>query len=325
MQIQDVQKEIRRAFSGFEYRFKGNGMVLSRFAGCARYIGIAFVAIVILLVIYRLLVLPWMNTWGATAEEIRAPLPGDELVANPVAQTTQAVTIRARPEQIYPWLLQLGVDRGGMYSYDWIENLFGLNVHTIDYIDPQYQNVQPGDFWGFTPKSSGDGPGVWVIKLDPNRAVIGCFGMRSTPPAPCTGTWQLILQSQSDGTTRLILRARTDAASPMTGVMGTVFDPITFIMQRGMLLGFRDRIQAASQSQPDTPPSMVPPVLSWSEAKQMILDGKVKQVMQAHSLQVTLTLNDGSICTTIEPQIDEVMRVVKECGARCQDVLLVTE
>lgn len=276
--------------------------------------------------LYRLFVLLWINTWGATAEEIRGALPGDELVANPVVETTQAVTIRATPEQIYPWLLQLGVDRGGMYSYDWIENLLGLNVHTIDYLDPQYQNPKPGDFWGFTPKSSGDGPGVYVIKLDPNRAVLGCFGMRSVSPDPCTGTWQLFLQSQSNRTTRLILRARTAAASPMTGVLGAIFDPITFIMQRGMLLGFRDRIEAANQSQTiNTPPAKAPASISWSEAKQMILDDKVKQVEQAHSLQVSLTLADGSRHTTIEPQIDDVIRVIKECGERCKNIAIATE
>lgn len=222
-------------------------MSSSKRAGCLRTTGIIVAVLIIAFFVYRLLVLPWMNTWGATAEEIRATLPGDELVAHPVAQTTQAVTIRAQPEQIYPWLLQLGVDRGGMYSYDWLENLVGLNVHTVDRIAPEYQNAKPGDFWGFTPKESGDGPGVYVVKLDANRAVLGCFGMRRVSPIPCTGTWQLVLQPQSDGMTRLILRARTDAASPMTGIFGAIFDPITFTMQRGMLLGFRDRIEAANQ------------------------------------------------------------------------------
>ncbi len=221
----------------------------SKRAGCLRTVSIVVAILIIAFVLYRLFVLPWMNTWGATAEEIRASLPGDELVANPVSQTTQAVTIRAKPEQIYPWLLQIGVDRGGMYSYDWLENLMGLNVRTIDRIVPELQNVQSGDFWRFTPKNYGppDGPGVFVVKLEPNRAVMGCFGVQSAPPPPCSGTWQLVLQPQSDGTTRLILRARTDAASPMTGIFGAIFDPITFVMQRGMLLGFRDRIQAANR------------------------------------------------------------------------------
>ena len=215
--------------------------------GCLKIFGIVVAVLVVAFIVYRLFVLPWMNTWGATAQEIIAALPGDEIVPNPIVQTTQVVTIRATPAQIYPWLLQLAVDRGGMYSYDSIENLLGLNVYTIDYIDPKYQTVKPDDFWGFTPKESGDGPGVWVVKLDPNRAVTGCFGMRSVQPTPCTGTWQLVLQPSNDGTTRLILRSRTDAASPMTGIFGAIFDPITFIMQRGMLLGFRDRIEIANK------------------------------------------------------------------------------
>ncbi len=293
-------------------------------AGCLRTLGAIIVVLIVLFVAYRLFALPWMNTWGATAQEIGATLPGDELVLNPVAQTTQAVTIRATPEQIYPWLLQLGVDRGGMYSYDALENLFGLNVHTVDRIVPEYQNVKPGDFWGFTPKASGDGPGVYVAKLDPNRAVLGCFGMRSSSPSPCTGTWQLVLQAQSDGTTRLILRARTDAASPMTGVVGAVFDPITFVMQRGMLLGFRDRIEAASQSQVPNLSSPLP-AITWLKARQLILDGQAKQVMQWHSLQVTLTLADGTTWVTVEPQLDEVFKLIRECGDRCKNMMVGTE
>jgi hypothetical protein len=219
----------------------------NRFGGCLRTLGIAIAALIIPFGAYRLFVLPWMNTWGATEPEMHATHPGDEFVPNPASQTTQAITIHAKPEQIYPWLLQIGVDRGGMYSYDWLENLMGLNVHTIDRIVPELQIATPGDFWRFTPKDFflPDGPGVFVMKLEPARAIVGCFGAHSAPPPPCSGTWQLILQPQSDGTTRLLLRTRTEAASPMTGVFGAVFDPITFVMQRGMLIGFRDRIEAA--------------------------------------------------------------------------------
>ncbi len=311
----------------------------ARRTGCLRSIGIVLIALVVLGAVYFLAVVPWMYTWGATADEVRAALPGDDLVPNPVSQTTQAVTIHAAPVQIYPWLMQIGVDRGGMYSYDWLENLMGLNVHTIDRIVPELQNVKPGDFWRFTPKDYfiKDGPGVFVIRLEPERAMVGCFGSPSAPPPPCTGTWQLVLQSQGDGTTRLILRTRTDAASPMTGIFGAIFDPITFVMGRGMLLGFRDRVEAHRDSpppanitpvpvlQPTGAPNPVPASLTWSEAKQLILDGKVTQVVQAHSLVVTLTLADGSTRTTVEPQIDEVFRVVRECGERCKNIAMITE
>jgi hypothetical protein len=174
-------------------------------------------------------------------------LPGDELVPNPTTQTTMAVTIRATPDQVYPWLLQLGVDRGGMYSYDWLENLFGLNVHTIDHIVPGLQNVKPGDFFRFTPKDFAlpNGPGLYVTELNPPQILLGCFGLSSFQPTPCTQTWQFVLTAQGDGTTRLVLRSRTDAGSAFSAQMSKLFDTIALTMQRGMLLGFRDRIQAA--------------------------------------------------------------------------------
>lgn len=214
----------------------------------ARNLVIVLAILALGIVLYFDVAWQWMAAWGATSQEITATLAGDELVPNPERVTTQAVTIRATPEQIYPWLLQLGVDRGGMYSYDELENLFGLDVYTIDHIDAKFQNVRAGDFWGFTPKnySMQDGPGVFVTRLEPNRAVVGCFGVASQAPPPCTGTWQLVIKPQSDGTSRLILRSRTSPDSPMSGWFGRVFDGVTFIMQRGMLLGFRDRIQAAN-------------------------------------------------------------------------------
>lgn len=217
-----------------------------------RNLAIGFAVFVLAIALYFTIGWNWMATWGATPQEISAPLPGDELVPVLDRQTTQAVTIRAAPAQIYPWLLQIGVDRGGMYSYDDLENLFGLNVHTLNRIDPELQQVKVGDFWRFTPKDSAmaDGPGVYVMQLDPRRGVVGCFGVASAPPPPCTGTWQLIMQPGANGTTRLILRSRTAPESPMSGALGKVFDVVTFVMQRGMLLGFRDRIEAAAAPTP---------------------------------------------------------------------------
>lgn len=92
-----------------------------------------------------------------------------------------------------------------------------------------------------------DGPGIFVMQLQPYRAVIGCMGMASKPPPPCQVTFQLVLEPQGDGTTRLILRTRTSPDSPLRGWFGKGFDAIAFIMQRGMLLGFRDRIEATNR------------------------------------------------------------------------------
>jgi hypothetical protein len=72
---------------------------------------------------------------------MKADLPGDDIVPGANLRTTKAIIIQVPAEAIYPWLLQIGVDRGGMYSYDWLENLFGLKVHTADRIVPEYQQA----------------------------------------------------------------------------------------------------------------------------------------------------------------------------------------
>lgn len=189
--------------------------------------------------IYLLVFWPWMSTWGATSAELEKSLPGDNLVPDATMQTTKGLTVNARPEEIYPWLLQIGVDRGGMYSYDWLENLFGLNVHTVDTIVPEYQNAQVGDFWRFTPQDYvlNPGPGLWVKELQTDAAVLLCFGIEDKPDEACIDTWQFVLEPQADGTTRLLLRSRMAMESELP-IKLTYF--VQFIMERKMLLGIRE-------------------------------------------------------------------------------------
>jgi hypothetical protein len=185
---------------------------------------------------------PWMSRWGATEEEMARPLPGDDLVPEPTIQTTKGVTVRAAPAEIYPWLLQLGVDRGGMYSYDRLENLFGLDVHTVDTIVPAYQNPRPGDFWRFTPADYliQPGPGLWVRELRKNEAVLLCFGLEDAPEEACTNSWQFILEPRADGTTRLLLRSRM-AVERALPIKLSYF--VQFIMERKMLLEIGHRAE----------------------------------------------------------------------------------
>lgn len=90
---------------------------------------------------YPLLWREWCLTWGATEEEARATLPGDDLLLQPDLLTSRAITVAAPPSRIWPWLVQMGSERGGAYTYDWIENLFGLNMHSADEILPQFQDL----------------------------------------------------------------------------------------------------------------------------------------------------------------------------------------
>lgn len=193
-------------------------------------------------IVYLLFLWPWMRTWGATKAEVNATLPGDDIVPAANLRTTKGITIQAPPEAIYPWLLQIGVDRGGMYSYDWLENLFGLNVRTADRILPEYQNAQAGDFWRFTPKDYilNPGPGLYVRQLVANEAVLLCFGLESKPDEACFDTWQFVLAPQPDGSTRLLLRSNM-AMEQELPIKLTYF--IQFIMERKMLLTLRERAE----------------------------------------------------------------------------------
>src|SRR5213082_3723487 len=87
----------------------------------------------------------WCLTWGARPDEVSRELPGDELPPGAGIVATRAITIDAPPAAIWPWLVQMGSGRGGAYTYDWIENLFGLGMHSADEILPQFQGLKLGD------------------------------------------------------------------------------------------------------------------------------------------------------------------------------------
>jgi hypothetical protein len=96
-------------------------------------------------VAYIVLARPRHLRWGATDAESDGPLPGDDLIASPDLTATRAIAVRAAAEQIWPWIAQLGQGRGGFYSYDFLENLFGCDIHSADRIVREWQDVQIGD------------------------------------------------------------------------------------------------------------------------------------------------------------------------------------
>src|SRR5690242_10440737 len=94
---------------------------------------------------YALVFRPWHLRWGATDEETTETLPGDALVPHPKSQATHAITIHAPVAEVWPWLVQVGQDKGGFYSYTWLENLVGCQMRNADRIVPQFQQLQVGD------------------------------------------------------------------------------------------------------------------------------------------------------------------------------------
>src|SRR5690348_2899299 len=120
-------------------------------------------------------------TWGASAIEVCREMPGDALLPGARLVSTRAVTVDAWPSAVWPWLVQMGPGRGGAYTYDWIENLFGLNMHSADRIRPELQHLVVGDVLPLGPK----GPGMRVEILGPERVL----AFRST-----AGDWVWIFQ-----------------------------------------------------------------------------------------------------------------------------------
>lgn len=234
----------------------------------------ALLALIAAGVILALGIWPWIIRWGATDEEMDASLPGDDFVPEISTQTTKALTIRAAPEHIYPWLLQLGVDRGGMYSYTWIENLMGLHVTNTQEIMPAYQDVQVGDFLRFVPPDfpAQPGPGLYVMDMLPNEAFILCFTIEGESVESCPATWQFVLRPRADGTTRLILRNRITAGESWQNTrLGRLFLFPTFVMERKMLLTIKERAEALAADAVRGPAGM--PRLNGSAGTPAIMPG----------------------------------------------------
>jgi hypothetical protein len=192
---------------------------------------------------YGLALRPWFLAWGATDEEVRGPWPGDEMTPDAICQATRAVTIFASADEIWPWLAQIGQDRGGFYSYTWLENLFGARMRNADRLLPDLEDRKVGDTVWMTPKEKYGGKGCMKIAaLERGRSMVlvppdEYEGVLRTGRAP-GGCWTFILHPLGKGVTRLILRSRgAENESIPARIFGRLaFDPAHFIMERKMML-----------------------------------------------------------------------------------------
>jgi len=185
---------------------------------------------------------PWHSQWGATDEETSTKLPGDELIPSAAYQATLGVTVSAPPEQIWPWLVQMGADRGGLYSYSWFESLMNCTMHNANQVIPEFQNPQIGDLVRMCPGEFGPSPHE-IADIQPNRAFI--FGGRDDSGAHWKSTWQFVLVSQDANHTRLLLRLRSADYSSFSAAL----EPAFFLMERRRLQGIQER--AEGQLQPE--------------------------------------------------------------------------
>jgi uncharacterized protein YndB with AHSA1/START domain len=198
--------------------------------------------VTVLTVMHRLLV-SFGRRWGAMAHELAEPLPGDDLVPDADGQATMAIAIDAPPEQVWPWLVQMGVDRAGLYSLLWVENgILHLGVENADRIVPEWQALKVGDTVAFTPEGyPGGRHGPTVTAIEPNRALVLNMGGE---PSASVGSWQFVLEPEEPGTTRLLMRSRSSAHRPVgLKVFDTVVEPGYLIMDIAMLRGIKERAE----------------------------------------------------------------------------------
>jgi hypothetical protein len=200
----------------------------------------ALMAAVGLVGIYRAELKPRMYAWGAECGEVDAPLPGDEVVRADATRTTRALTINAPVASVWPWLAQIGEDRGGFYSYAWLERAAGAQIHNADRIHPEWQKPQVGDtVW--LARRYGQMARQIVAAVKPNSHLVLMSPedyevVRSGGKA--SGAWGFHLQGRN-GWTRLAVRGSGGA------VGHAVFDIPHFVMEQKMMRGIRDRAQEA--------------------------------------------------------------------------------
>jgi hypothetical protein len=192
----------------------------------------------------------WHSRWGVTESELVLGLPGDPPDRNVAFEVNHAVTIDAPPSAVWPWLVQIGQDRGGFYSYDVLENLFGLRIHNADRIHSEWQDRAVGDLVRATPPDwlggrFGTSLGWTISLVEPQRALVlrnwGAF----------------VLLPLENGRTRLFVRSKITGPQIPTWAAAlsfATFEPIHFVMERRMLLGIKRRAERHGEPWPEAVP-----------------------------------------------------------------------
>jgi hypothetical protein len=201
--------------------------------------------------VYTRFIRPRTLTWGATPDEVSGRLPGDDLVRGQY-MTTHAITIDRPAAQVWPWLVQMGYQRGGWYSYDRLEKVVGAgdfaDVGSTRRILPQLQSLASGDTVDLSPNG-----GFTVAVLEPERSLVLLIPMDLLTGGPASDrsrvildwTWAFVLQPTNQGC-RLIIRVRGELRPRWLALTLPLLDPVHLLMERKMLRTIKQRVEAAS-------------------------------------------------------------------------------
>jgi len=195
---------------------------LRRTARCLTAVG------VVAPVVDHALVRPWLRRWGSSSEERTRRLPGDA-ESEPLIQATRAVTVHAPAQEVWRWLVQIGQDRGGFYSYDWLENLAGCELRSAEEIHDEWQTRNTGDTLPLGPWYA-----TRLAEVHPPHALV-------------IENWgAYVIEPVDDSTCRLL--ARSHAGRDSAGVMYALLIELAHaIMERKMLLGIKGRAELSTR------------------------------------------------------------------------------
>ena len=189
------------------------------------------ISLIVLVFVYLVFLRPWQLRWGATDAEVKRSMPGDEIVGQPSFNATRAVTIHAPAQNIYPWIVQMGVTRAGWYSYDLLDN---LGKHSAESILPEHQNIQAGDLIPLSPDGK---QGMRVKSFRKNKWMLWWDKKGDT-------SWVWEIHPQGEGSARLITRVRVKyrwfSSAVLFNLLIEFFD---ILMMRKSMLGIKRRAE----------------------------------------------------------------------------------
>lgn len=191
----------------------------------------------------------YYRNWGTTKDECRIDLPGDGLVGQPAVQTTEGAWVDASAGAVWPWLVQMGQDRGGLYSYQALERLAGLHYRNADRIHPEWQHLAPGDAIRLVPKGwmgLREGIALRVVDVIDQRSIV----LRATPAEHhWDAVWSFHLIPHWEDRCRLLIRTRTRLHHPGDVLATELAEPAKAFITRGMLLGVKHRAERQLQTE----------------------------------------------------------------------------
>ena len=199
---------------------------------------------------------PLRDRWGLTKEKALRSLPGDDIVKNPKSAYSHGIEINAPLEYVWPWVVQIGKDRGGFYSYEALENIAGLNIYNTDVILEEYQDPKVGDIIPFGPKS-----GYPLVLVKPKEALVieSCDDLeRKTTFNPADGypnkflhiSWLWYIEPLGPYRSRFISRNRVNFRDSRLNrfKFSILAEPMVFAMDRKMCLGIKKRAEQYYES-----------------------------------------------------------------------------